>query len=224
MTSAFTWGWVVSTTPRPLYPREKPGTHCIIIFNRGSNVNLHNLLLFGRNWIMLINILTTVSFSRNIPFRNASLCNVRVSTRYVQPGVRFCRTLNFLSMQCLMILQGCSSGHIKACKLHRNAPFTCVVEFRPKACFIVFMHLIQIGNYIVTPAFNSKSPNIWSTKSMQIFCPLCAVNSLVCSVRIRCVFCEVGSELCHKSNPITGPEGSRRLRLPDFKTIGTWRW
>jgi len=21
----------------------------------------------------------------------------------------------------------------------------------------------------------------------------------------------------------TGPEGSRRLRLPDFKTIGTWR-
>ena len=22
----------------------------------------------------------------------------------------------------------------------------------------------------------------------------------------------------------TGPEGSRRSRLPDFKTIGTWRW
>jgi len=22
----------------------------------------------------------------------------------------------------------------------------------------------------------------------------------------------------------TGPQGSRRLRLPDFKTIGTWRW
>jgi hypothetical protein len=22
----------------------------------------------------------------------------------------------------------------------------------------------------------------------------------------------------------TGPEGSRRLRLPDFKTIGTGRW
>ena len=22
----------------------------------------------------------------------------------------------------------------------------------------------------------------------------------------------------------TGPDGSRRLRLPDFKTIGTWRW
>ena len=22
------WGWVVSTTPRPLYPQERPGTHC----------------------------------------------------------------------------------------------------------------------------------------------------------------------------------------------------
>jgi hypothetical protein len=23
---------------------------------------------------------------------------------------------------------------------------------------------------------------------------------------------------------LTGPEGSRRLRFPDFKTIGKWRW
>jgi hypothetical protein len=23
---------------------------------------------------------------------------------------------------------------------------------------------------------------------------------------------------------LTGPEGSRRFRLPDYKTIGTWRW
>ena len=28
MTSALRWRWVVSTTPRPLYPRERPGTHC----------------------------------------------------------------------------------------------------------------------------------------------------------------------------------------------------
>ena len=30
-----------------------------------------------------------------------------------------------------------------------------------------------------------------------------------------------------KATPLqawTGPESSRRLRLPDFKTIGTWRW
>jgi hypothetical protein len=23
------WGWVVNATPRPLYPRERPGSHCI---------------------------------------------------------------------------------------------------------------------------------------------------------------------------------------------------
>jgi hypothetical protein len=23
------WGWVVDSTPRPLYPRERLGTHCI---------------------------------------------------------------------------------------------------------------------------------------------------------------------------------------------------
>ena len=35
--------------------------------------------------------------------------------------------------------------------------------------------------------------------------------------------------IIHKGKAIplqawTGPEGSRRLRFPDFKTIGTWRW
>ena len=24
------WGWVVNTTPRPLYARERPGAHCIV--------------------------------------------------------------------------------------------------------------------------------------------------------------------------------------------------
>ena len=28
-TSALHGGWVVSTTPRPLYRQERPGTHCI---------------------------------------------------------------------------------------------------------------------------------------------------------------------------------------------------
>jgi len=32
---------------------------------------------------------------------------------------------------------------------------------------------------------------------------------------------------CSKAIPVwamPGPEGSRRLRLPHFKTFGTWRW
>ena len=38
---------------------------------------------------------------------------------------------------------------------------------------------------------------------------------------------EIGWKVKGKAIPLevwTGPEGSRRLRLPDFKTIGTWRW
>jgi hypothetical protein len=27
-----------------------------------------------------------------------------------------------------------------------------------------------------------------------------------------------------QNNPFTGPEGSGRLRHPDFKTVGTCRW
>ena len=29
LTSVLQGGWVVNATPRPLYPRERPGTHCI---------------------------------------------------------------------------------------------------------------------------------------------------------------------------------------------------
>ena len=30
LTSALDGGWVVGTTPRPLYPRERTGTHCMV--------------------------------------------------------------------------------------------------------------------------------------------------------------------------------------------------
>ena len=29
LTSTLDGGWLVSTTPRPLYPRQRPGTHCV---------------------------------------------------------------------------------------------------------------------------------------------------------------------------------------------------
>ena len=54
-----------------------------------------------------------------------------------------------------------------------------------------------------------------------------------CSVTNRCCF---GHHAVLPTSALTGedkaiplqswtdPEGSRNLRLPDFKTIGTWRW
>ena len=43
----------------------------------------------------------------------------------------------------------------------------------------------------------------------------------------HCAFCSSVHKNKGKAIPLqawTGPEGSRRLRLPDFKTIDTWRW
>ena len=36
------WEWVVNATPRPLYPRERPGTHCT-----GGWMGLTRLVLLG---------------------------------------------------------------------------------------------------------------------------------------------------------------------------------
>jgi hypothetical protein len=54
------------------------------------------------------------------------------------------------------------------------------------------------------------------------------VPSSVLCIRISRFESWVGDYYCiGKAIPLqalTGSEGSRRLRLPDFKTIGTWRW
>ena len=52
----------------------------------------------------------------------------------------------------------------------------------------------------------------------------------VCVVLLKLVMCRILESIWSvkgKAIPLqawTGPEGSRRLRFPDFKTVGTWRW
>jgi hypothetical protein len=56
------------------------------------------------------------------------------------------------------------------------------------------------------------------------------LSSTVVTIRTSCFntrnFCTVSTHLTNVSLKIftQGPEGSRRLRLRAFKTIGTWRW
>jgi hypothetical protein len=40
------WGWVVNVTPRPLFPRERPGTHCIggWVGSRGRSGRVRKIL------------------------------------------------------------------------------------------------------------------------------------------------------------------------------------
>jgi hypothetical protein len=54
---------------------------------------------------------------------------------------------------------------------------------------------------------------------------LVSVSKSIQMALLKCIFCDYkvkGKAI--PLQPLTGPEGSRRLRLPDFKTIGTWRW
>jgi hypothetical protein len=48
------------------------------------------------------------------------------------------------------------------------------------------------------------------------------IARIFCGTEVQC-----GWNVAARAIPLqawTGPEGSRNLTLPDFKTIGTWRW
>ena len=47
---------------------------------------------------------------------------------------------------------------------------------------------------------------------------------LIASSACTDFICKVGKGKVIPLQAWTGPEGFRRLRLPDFKTVGTWRW
>jgi len=56
---------------------------------------------------------------------------------------------------------------------------------------------------------------------------LCVHQNVYSSCGTHTSSCAVRTNGTWQAIPLqawTGPKGSRRLRLPDFKTIGTWRW
>jgi len=66
-------GWVVNVTPRPLYPRERPGAHCI-----GGWVDP------GPVWTGAENIANTGIRSPDRPARSKSLYYLRYPSPQVQ--------------------------------------------------------------------------------------------------------------------------------------------
>jgi hypothetical protein len=54
-------------------------------------------------------------------------------------------------------------------------------------------------------------------------------SRFICKIAYMCAMERSYCMKAYKGNAIplqalTGPEGSRRFRLPDFKSIGTWKW
>jgi hypothetical protein len=72
------------------------------------------------------------------------------------------------------------------------------------------------------PSALQFTPHIWKfiLSALQLWVSLYLLNSLYCSLYF---FTYRGKAIPLQA--LTGPEGSRRLRIPDFlKTIGIWRW
>jgi hypothetical protein len=110
------------------------------------------------------------------------------------------------------------------------------------AVFAVIINWVLFVNYVISfPLFTSFwwSTLLWwglSFNSLLLHVIYKNVSFLVDVSNITEVFLFVletsSSHSCSerkrgKAIPLqdlTGPEGSRRLRLPDFKTPGTWRW
>jgi hypothetical protein len=68
--------------------------------------------------------------------------------------------------------------------------------------------------------------NVYSDFSPHVEHPWLEINHAPLSSFVELVD-RICTPLKGKAIPLqawTGPEGSRRLRLPDLKTIGTWRW
>ena len=90
----------------------------------------------------------------------------------------------------------------------------------------VFCHGTAHEDQVSGRSQQEKLENL--TKRMKLFMKM--KLSLVCVVKTLKMIQGVDScRLLSKGKEIplqawTGPEGSRRLRLPDFKTIGTWKW
>jgi hypothetical protein len=74
----------------------------------------------------------------------------------------------------------------------------------------------------------------WELRAFTCFEHYLLISRRRCTVYCVCIMsvgCAKPTDIIHKvkgkANPLqalTCPVGSRRLRLPDFKTISTWRW
>ena len=106
---------------------------------------------------------------------------------------------------------------------------------------------VAVATWFCTVALTICGHSVWNKRYVILLAPR-ILRSLVCAKKKKTPASKIffkrvnpsqpqryflslhnNRVVCTQSKAIplqawTGPEGSRRLRLPDFKTIGTWRW
>jgi hypothetical protein len=79
----------------------------------------------------------------------------------------------------------------------------------------------RVQLYLYSPSGPSWSILGWSL-TLPLPMELCIKLDGFYNRDMVCLLCGKGKAVPLQA--LRGPEGSRRLRLPDFMTIGTWRW
>jgi hypothetical protein len=77
--------------------------------------------------------------------------------------------------------------------------------------------------------YETESVQLKMEPSYKLLCYIATNDPPLCSTQSQKSGANPGNTMKVKGEAIplqsrTGPEGSRRLRFPDFKTIGTLRW
>jgi hypothetical protein len=129
--------------------------------------------------------------------------------------------MSMYASECIQIRLTCSTDNIFHLKLQWQACRPHILE--PSVWCLVAAHVHYQGTSVVT--FNS----IHSSDMITVIVWTAVVGINIVSRITFKVILFLSSAHTVKGNAIqlqalTGREGSRRLWLPDFKTIGTWRW
>ena len=88
--------------------------------------------------------------------------------------------------------------------------------------FQLMHNFLWIVCNIITVDKYSESQWLWDVLEWEVHCNDCL--TVLYSKYIGYYWVHVWNIKQFLHRPITSPEGSRRLRLPDFETVGTWRW
>jgi len=98
----------------------------------------------------------------------------------------------------------------EVCALRKTVTELLLLMIKFKYCVIIFKTCVVYYGLLVTTSHSRGQKEKWRLG-------FCVRSVYLCIIDLFLVY-------IHKAIPLqawTGPEGSRKLRLPDFKTVGT---
>jgi hypothetical protein len=146
-------------------------------------------------------ILTTVTVGKEllVSLLLNCRCNARNATRFVSCHVEDLPYLWSPWWHCVRCPANTwSATHSPTCTRDKEARYSSTLSKHPARSKLFYLHKTNKRNLIATG--NGFTCSSFYNYSKSCLCKAIPVRALI------------------------GPEGCRKLMLPDFKTVGTWRW